>query len=59
MDEYDLVIENDENFYMMICKGMYGLKEASILTFTNLVKNMAPHGYSPMKYTPVLWRHNT
>ena len=44
MDEYDLVIENDENFYMMICKGMYGLKEASILTFTNLVKNMAPHG---------------
>ena len=59
MDEYNLIIEDDVNFYMMICKGMYSLKEADILAFTNLVKNMAPYDYSPMKYTPFIWRHNT
>ena len=59
MDEYDLVIKDNGNVYMMICKVMYVLKEAGILDFTNLVKNMAPYAYSQMKYTPGLWRHNT
>ena len=38
---------------------MYGLKEAGIIAFKNLVQNLKPHGYSPMKYTPGLWRHKT
>ena len=59
MDEYDLVIEDDGYVYMIICKMMYVFKEAGILAFTNLVKYMAPYGYSPMKFTPGLWQHNT
>ena len=59
MDEYDFSIKDNGNVYMMICKVMYVLKEAGILDFTNLVKNMAPYAYSQMKYTPGLWRHNT
>ena len=54
MDEYDLVIEDDGYVYMIICKMMYVFKEAGILAFTNLVKYMAPYGYSPMKFTPGL-----
>ena len=59
MYKYDLVIEDNGNVYMMICKRMYNLKESGILAITSLVKNMAPYGYFPMKYTPVLLRQNT
>jgi nitrous oxide reductase accessory protein NosL len=38
---------------------MYGLKEAAIITFNQLVKKLAPHGYAPAPFTPGLWRHNT
>ena len=61
MAEYDLeqYIEPDNYLYCEIRKGMYGLKEAGIIAFKNLVKNLKPHGYRPMKYTPGLWRHDT
>ena len=60
-EEYNLetYIESDNYLYCEIRKGMYGLKEAGIIAFKNLVKNLKPHGYSPMKYTPGLWKHNT
>ena len=38
---------------------MYGLKESGCVGFQNLVNNLAPFGYEPMPYTPVLWRHIT
>ena len=38
---------------------MYGLKEASILAYDQLKAHLAPYGYSPVRFTPGLWRHNT
>ena len=36
---------------------MYGLPQARILANKHLIKNLAPRGYEPVKYTPGLWRH--
>jgi hypothetical protein len=38
---------------------MYGLKEAGILAFEQLVTKLAPHGYELAPFTPGLWRHTT
>ena len=60
MDEYDIASIASNGFvYVEIRKGMYGLKEAGIIAFNRLVKNLAPHGYQPCKHTPGLWTHNT
>jgi hypothetical protein len=56
---YDIHPENDGYVYLEIRRGMYGLKEAGILAFNQLVKKLAPHGYEPMPFTPGLWRHRT
>jgi hypothetical protein len=56
---YDIHVEDDGFVYLEIRKGMYGLKEAGILAFNQLVKKLAPHGYAPMPFTPGLWRHKT
>ena len=45
--------------YVKIKKGMYGLKQASILAYQHLVNNLAPHGYTPCKYSLGLWTHTT
>ena len=45
------------DLYIKILKGMYGLKKAGIIAFRILVKNLTPHGYHPVKYTPCLWSH--
>ena len=53
-------IVNDKGFvYMKICKGMYGLKQAGIISHNELVKHLAPHGYHPVRYTLGLWKHDT
>jgi hypothetical protein len=62
IDEYELT---DSDFdakgyiYVEIQKGMYGLKEASVLAFEQLKAHLAPHGYTPMPFTPGLWKHKT
>ena len=30
---------------------MYGLKQAVILAYDSLMKNLQPHGYKPITYT--------
>ena len=45
--------------YVEIRKGMYGLKEASILAYDQLKGHLAPFGYSPMRCTPGYWKHAT
>ena len=40
----DFIVHNDY-VYVEIYKGMYGLKEAGIIAFKCLVRNLAPHGY--------------
>ena len=58
--EYNLFQIAHHGFvYVEIRKGMYGLKEASIIAFKRLVTKMAPHGYHPVYFTPGLWRHET
>jgi hypothetical protein len=44
---------------MEICKGMYGLLQASILANKLLKKCIAKHGYFEQPHTPGLWRHKT
>ena len=45
--------------HVEIRKGIYGLKEASILAYTVLVKHLESYGYYPVCYTPGLWHHKT
>ena len=59
-NEY-IIMETKENgyVYIEIRKGMYVLKEAGILVFNFIVKNLAPFGCAPVKYTPGLWKHTS
>ena len=59
-DAYNLtkMVYNQGWIYMRTKKGMYGLKQAGIIANQELVKNMAPFGYHPVKHTPGLWAHD-
>ena len=57
--EYGLAAESDGYVYFEVRKGIYGLKEAGLIAFKQLVTNLAPFGYEPMKFTPGLWKHRT
>jgi len=59
-DRYNLHEKlHNEYIYIKIKKGMYGLKQASILAYENLVKNLSQFGYQPIEQTDSFWRHNT
>lgn len=49
----------DGHVYVRIGKGMYGLKQAAILAYQQLVTFLTTHGYYQCAYTTGLWRHNT
>ena len=38
---------------------MYGLKQAAVLAFDNLVSNLNQFGYYPVQSTTGIWRHKT
>ena len=61
IDTYDLkALVDDQGWICMhINKGMYGLKQASIIANQELVKHMYPFGYHPVKHTPGLWVHDS
>jgi hypothetical protein len=42
-----------------ISKGMYGLPQAGILAYEQLVRHLHSPGYSPCNHTAGLWRHPT
>ena len=44
---------------MEIRRGMYGLKEAGVIAFDQLVQKTKRFGYEPMPQTPGLWRHTS
>ena len=60
-EKYNLntVVTIDGFVYIKIKKGMYGLKQAALLAYQKLVTNLAPHGYTPCKYSLGLWTHST
>jgi hypothetical protein len=49
----------DDWVYLEICKGMYSLKQASILENKMLQKRLKPFGYHTARHTPGLWLHTT
>ena len=59
--EYDIdsKIAPDGYMYIRIQKGMYGIKQAAVLAYNQLVRNLEPHGYVPCPFTAGLWRHKT
>ena len=38
---------------------MYGLKQAAIIAYNQLISNMDPHCYYTAPFTTGLWAHNT
>jgi hypothetical protein len=62
LEEYAITASHFDSkgyVYLEIRKGMYGLKEASILAYDQLKDHLAPYGYAPVRLTPGLWKHNT
>ena len=44
--------------FIRIKKGMYGLKQAALLGYQQLVEHLKPYGYEPIPHTDGLWKHN-
>jgi hypothetical protein len=61
IDKYNLgeLTTADGFVYIAIDKGVYGLRNAAILAYDNLKKNLKPHGYTPIAGTVGLWKHET
>ena len=61
IDTYDInaLVDDQGWIYMRTEKGMYWLKEAGVLAFNYVVKNLAPFGYYLVQHTPGLWKHKT
>jgi hypothetical protein len=58
MEHYTPVVTNGFA-YVVVMKGMYGLKQAGKLANDLLQVNLGHHGYAPVPITPGLWKHNT
>ena len=50
---------DDGYVYARIEKGVYGLKQAAVLAYNNLVKILKKYGYEPCPNTNGIWRHRT
>ena len=58
MDKYNLhALVHNGYVLCEILHGMYGLTQAGILAYGQLIKILAPFGYAPTHHTPGLWRH--
>ena len=43
--------------YIKIIKGMYGLKQAAVLAYNNLIKKLKADGYAPIEHSDSYWKH--
>ena len=60
VEKYKLInIVHNNHIFIKIKKGMYGLKQAAVLAYENLITNLAPFGYEPIPHTDSFWRHKT
>ena len=58
--KYNLhLLVHDGYIYVRIKKGMYGLKQAAVLAYQNLITKLAPFGYEPIPHTDSFWRHKS
>ena len=56
---YQFKQDDDDYLYIKIKRGMYGLKQAAILAYKQLIEHLRPHGYRPIPHTTGLWEHTT
>ena len=52
-------INSDGYVYCIIQRGMYGLKQAAILAYQQLVKKLQLFGYHLVDGTTGLWKHHS
>ena len=52
-------VNKDGYVYCKIQLGMYGLKQAAILSYNLIKQQLAPAGYYPIKESNGLWKHKT
>ena len=57
--EYDIIFDDRYFTHVEICRGMYGLKEAGVVAFDQLIRKLKRFGYEPMPQTHGLWRHTS
>ena len=58
--KYELEGKRYNNFvYVKIKRGMYGLKQAAILAYVQLVEHLSKHGYEPVVETTCIFKHKT
>ena len=60
-NKYDIAskIASDDYVYIKIIKGMYGLKQAAVLAYRQLISNLAHNGYFPCPSMTGIWKHRT
>ena len=58
-DQYNInnIVHTNNFVYIRINKGMYGLKQAAVLAYQNLVHVMKAHGYQPCPLSTGVWTH--
>jgi hypothetical protein len=60
IDQYNLLPSvSDGHVYIEVQKGMYGLRQAGIISNQLLARLLVIHGYHQTKFTSGLWRHAT
>ena len=59
LDEYDIIFDDSDFTYVEIRRGVYGLKEAGVIAFDQLVRKLKQFGYEPMPQPPGLWKHTS
>ena len=59
LNEYNIIFDNHDFTYVEIRIGMYGLNEAGVIAFEQLVQKLKRFGYDPMSQTPGLWKHTS
>ena len=50
---------HNNNDCVKIKKGVYGLKQAAVLAYDNLITKLAPFGFEPIPHTDSFWQHKT
>ena len=58
IERYNLRDKIHKNYiYIVIKKGMYGLKQAALLAYKQLVTYLTPAGFEPIPQSTGMWRH--
>jgi hypothetical protein len=60
IDQYHILDLVHHGFVLVeINRGMYGLPQAGILAYNQIVARLIKHGYAPCAHTTGLWTHDT